>query len=440
MESHEIGKLTLNQRKEVMTWLASQVNISTAPPYFQPYLKELFSRLISNGLPQKDFNTHGIQLARALGLIPSSERRRNSSNPLAGLKGSSAQAPKSKREKLEQQREQSSALIARYDDLKKKHNEIIAKLDKRLKQMSQDPEKPPTEDDIDFNTPVEDIELCAEEKAKSKAYADEVTRRLSLGNGPDSSLQSINESLINADVISTSEQQVDLLAELPEGIGEQEVVKTLTAQRVRYDFSMSVTRLELDVEKKVVVTKDGERKIYSGSTSEIGPPGYSVTWQALVTLAVMIGQFAMPLNRLATMLSTGMKRFTSSGLSRLAHYFAQRFLPIYLELADQLSDSRIFSGDDTSARVVEVSSYFAKLPNKDKQPTPPWEPYRTTVQAEKTYSSCLKMNKNRPKSTEQGGRAGKRPPKNEPSHYQFWWAENLILHLKGVMVKAPSNR
>ena len=415
VQTNEIAKLTLNQRKEVMTWLASQIDIETAPPYFRPFLTELFDRLTCGRLTQKDFNTYGMQLARALGMIPSSERRKNSTNPLAGLKSSLAKPSKSKREKLEQQREQFSALIDRYDDLKTKHQDKIDRLDKRLKKMSKDPEKPQTEDDIDFDTPVEDIKLSEEQRAKSKAYADEVTERLVSGEGPDPSLQSINETLMNANVISTYEEKVDLPAELPEGISEEEVVKTLTEKRVRYDFSMSVTQLELDVEKKVVVTKDGERKIFSGSTSEIGPPGYSVTWQALVTLAVMIGQFAMPLNRLATMLSTGMKRFTSSGLSRIAHYFAQRFLPIYLELADQLSDSRIWSGDDTTARVLEVSSYFSKLPKNGESPPPPWQPYRTTVEAQETYSLCIKLNEARSKLKEESGRAVDHIPKMEPS-------------------------
>lgn len=406
VDTYEIGKLTLRQRKEVVNWLASQINIDTAPPYFQPYLTQLFNRLTSDGLPQKDFNTHTHQLARALGMIPSSERRKNSTNPLAGLKVSSVKSPKSKREKIQQQREQSSALVDRYEELKKKHQDKLDWLDKRLNKMSADPEKPQTKDDIDFDTPIDDIELSEEERAKSKAYADEVTGRLDSGDGPEPSLQSISESLMNASVLSTHDQTVNLPAELPEGISEEEVVKNFTDQRIRYDFSMSVTRMKLDVEKKVVVTKDGERKVFSGSTSEIGPRGFSVTWQSIVTLAVMVGQFAMPLNRLAKMLSTGAKRFTSSTLSRLARYFAERFLPIYLMLADQLSDSRNWSGDDTSARVVEVSSYFSKLPQNGERPSPPWESYRTTAKAEETYSSSI---------NEEGGCAGETKPKNEPS-------------------------
>jgi hypothetical protein len=87
------------------------------------------------------------------------------------------------------------------------------------------------------------------------------------------------------------------------------------------------------------VDSDGERHVITPSTLEYGPPRYSVTWDALATLAMLTGQFAMPLNRLGTMLSSPQKRFTAASLGRMLHYVAQRFVPIYLELGTQLSGS-----------------------------------------------------------------------------------------------------
>jgi len=62
-----------------------------------------------------------------------------------------------------------------------------------------------------------------------------------------------------------------------------------------------VSRIELEVEKQVVVNGNGERTVIAASTDDYGPPRYSVTWSALATLAILVGQFAMPLNRLATL-------------------------------------------------------------------------------------------------------------------------------------------
>jgi hypothetical protein len=212
------------------------------------------------------------------------------------------------------------------------------------------------------DTPLAEIELTDEQKAESKAETVTLTEHVQLGDDVEPALQNPHEALMSGSVVSTAEESVAVEVELPEGIREENVVKMLTQTRERYDFSVSVTRLKLEVEKKVVVTDDGQRRVLSASTSEFGPPRFSVTWGALATLAVMVGQFAMPLNRLATMLSTSMKRFTAGGLSRMTHYVATRFLPVYLELSDQVADSAILAGDDTSCRVVEVSSYLSQKP------------------------------------------------------------------------------
>jgi len=162
-----------------------------------------------------------------------------------------------------------------------------------------------------------------------------------------------------------------------------------------------------------VVTEDG-RRVVSGSTSQFGPPRYAVTWGALATLAVMVGQFAMPLNRLATMLSTSWKRFTAGGLSRMAHYVATRLLPVYLELCDELADSAVFAGDDTSCRVVEVSSYFRKPEGGEREP-PPWNAYGTAETACETYAFVSRMREELLALRKEGDRKARGTPLGEPS-------------------------
>ena len=77
--------------------------------------------------------------------------------------------------------------------------------------------------------------------------------------------------------------------------------------------------------ESVVVKENGERVVIAASTAEFGPPRYSVTWSALATQAVLVGQFALPLNRLGTMLSTAGKRFTAGGLGRMLRYVMARW-------------------------------------------------------------------------------------------------------------------
>ena len=48
--------------------------------------------------------------------------------------------------------------------------------------------------------------------------------------------------------------------------------KTLNEKRVRYDISVVVNRIELDVEKQIVIKENGERAVVSASTAPFGPP------------------------------------------------------------------------------------------------------------------------------------------------------------------------
>jgi hypothetical protein len=184
----------------------------------------------------------------------------------------------------------------------------------------------------------------------------------------------------------------------------------------------AVPTIELDVEKKVVVTADGERTVVAASSAQFGPPRYSVTWSALATLAVMVGQFAMPLNRLATMLCTAGTRFTAGGLSRMLHYVAERLLPIYLELAEQLAQSPVLAGDDTSCRVIEVSSFFSEAKVEAEDPErarekkkPPWSAYRTRAAAEESIARCMALEQERRRQRAEGDREARRTKGEEPS-------------------------
>lgn len=71
------------------------------------------------------------------------------------------------------------------------------------------------------------------------ASALEFGAHLPLGDGADPILQSVNETLMPGGAVVTIEESEDL--------ANATVVKTLNEKRVRYDFSVAVSRIELDV-------------------------------------------------------------------------------------------------------------------------------------------------------------------------------------------------
>ena len=76
---------------------------------------------------------------------------------------------------------------------------------------------------------------------------------------------------------------------------------------------------------------------------------------------------------------------------------------------DQLANSAILGGDDTSCRVVEVSSYFAKVSKNLKKPLqPPWVSYRTAEAAEQTHADLLKKKEELLKRRKVGDREAKK--------------------------------
>jgi len=402
------AELSADQRREIAAWF--EENSARLPEPVRLFLALHQRYLAAAGDIHKPFDSTWRELRRALGITPSSEKR-PSGAALAGLPPDEGGAgAKSPREKLEEQHQRGQRLDVWHDELSKRHRNQAKRLEERLANMPQDPDAP----EISEETPVEEIPLTEEQKAESAARGKAFADRTVLGQGPDPALQSVKETLMPSGAALAVEEQVHLAVTLPEDLANAKVVKQMVEPRVRYDFAVTVTRLELEVEKKVVVDEDGERHVLSASTLEYGPPGYSVTWSALATLAVLVGQFALPLNRLGTMLSTGIKRFTAGALGRLLHYVAERLVPIYLHLATQLCNAEILAGDDTSCRVLEVAGYFRKAKPGQKE-KPPWADYQTPAAAESSLRRCEELKKARVRRREDGDRGAKPTPDEKPS-------------------------
>jgi hypothetical protein len=305
-----------------------------------------------------------VELRRALGITPASERR-NCKDPLGPLSNGDGKRPKSKREQLELN-------VERYDTLAKWHKGIAKRHRRKVKAIKGKLMKMPVGIGEDERTDAE--------REQDDAEVGEHMARLRLGGGSDPAFESSKEAFMTGAQIASEEETILV----PAPIGEDKdtkVLATVVEERERYDFSFSVRRIVVNVEKKVIEGADGERHMVSASTANIGPPRYEVTWEFLAHMTILVVQYAMPMNRLGGLLSTDAKQFRAGTLARLLRYVAQRFAPIYLHLVDCLADSAIITGDDTSARVVEVGRYFAQAKPEE---APPWQRYRTSEAASRS--------------------------------------------------------
>jgi hypothetical protein len=345
--------------------------------------------------------------------VPSSEKRRTSGSPLADIPRAAPQAAKSKREVIEERIARGRQLADWHSDLKTRHDDRVDRLAEKLAKMPTQTIDDNVKKDTEATIRLEDIEISKEALEANRRASDQFIAHLCEGGTADPAMKSVSETLMPGPAVLVGEEHASLLAKIPEDLADARVVKSMTEQRVRYDFSVAVTRVEIDVEKKILVDKDGERHVISPSTIDYGPPRYSVTWGALATLAILVGQFALPFNRLSTLFSTIEKRFTTGALSRMLHYVAERLLPIYLEFADQLANAEVLAGDDTSCRVLEVSTYFAK-PEADRG-KPPWADYQTPSAAEESMRRCAAAHQARSRRREEGDRTAKRTPDETPS-------------------------
>ena len=423
--------LTAEQLREVDAWI--EAHLAEMPESVAVFLK-LHRQYLTAGenLPQR-FKEALRELHRALGITSSSERRRSGS-PASAIPGAKPGRAKTEQERLEQQRDRCNRLGHWHGDLRKRHTRRAKRIAKRLAKMktrtalpilaqeedSPEPSPPTSLQDIIDDTPVESIELTEEEQAEVRAETEAFVEHLEKGEQADPTLRSPTETLMPGGAAVTEEEVEYLAATLTPELADAMVVKTLNDQRVRYDVSVTVKPITLNVEKRVVVKDNGERTVVSASTDKYGPPRYSVTWLTLATLAVLVGQFALPFNRLATLFSTAGKQFTAGGLSRMLRYVAERLVPIYLKLAEELSDSDILCGDDTPCRVIEVASHLkaaksqGRKRKKSKHP-PPWDAYRTPAAAEASIEHCRQRQEQRQRQQADGARDAKRTKEEEPS-------------------------
>jgi hypothetical protein len=358
----ELAPLNEAERAELLAWLTEHAESLPAP--VRVALEQ--HHALCEGLrgSRHKLSQVLVELRRALGITAASERRQ-SRDPLGPLSNGDGARPKSKRARLELNAERIQTLAAWHKELAKQHGHKLKAIRRKLMKMPIDPE---------FG----EHQCSEEEKAEIATEVREQMARLKLGGGAQPAFESSKEAFMTGAQVATSEETLSLPAPVDEA-RDGKVLDTVVEERERFDFSFAVRRVTLQVEKKVVQAADGERRMVSASTATVGPRGYAVTWGFLAHMVVLVVQYAMPMNRLATLLSTDAKRFSAGALARMLRYVARRFVPIYLMLVDSLADSDILCGDDTSCRVIEVSRHFAGAGNVGP---PPWNGYRTAEAAQ----------------------------------------------------------
>lgn len=356
-----LPSLDADARAEAKDWLSAHGN--ELPAHVMDCLRlslTLAEQMAADGFNRKDLVT---QLRRAFGIIPSSERRGRSGNPLSGMPENKPKNRRSKREELIYEFERSGRLATWFDKLARRHRRRLKKIKGKI---------------VDL----EDDELTPEDIAEFEQEQREYRQNVSLGQRCDLDCARTTESLMTGAVAHLRTETVDVLVDR-EGLPRDAVVKQeFTEERERINFSFTVTRLDIQVEKLAVETKSGTTLV-AGNLDEIGPPKSKVTWEFLANMAVLIAQYAMPLNRFAGLVSTPMKTFKAAEISRYFRYVATRLVDVYLQLGRNLANSAILAGDDTTRRVLEVTK---ALPLLDTGQTPPWSSYATAAAAQKTLS------------------------------------------------------
>lgn len=127
----------------------------------------------------------------------------------------------------------------------------------------------------------------------------------------------------------------------------------------RVDLQIVVKDIEYQVE---TVTDPETGKSVRASMANVGPANFQMTWNAIANLMKLHVGFAIPINRLSMLI--GQPEFSASQIYRVLKFLAESFLPIYLQLADDLSEVKNILGDDTPTKVLDLADQAESIANQ----------------------------------------------------------------------------
>jgi hypothetical protein len=357
----EMHPLTAEELAAAEAWLARAEGL---PPAVTRLIKVGLTCAIQLANPNVKIHAMALQVRRALGITPSTERSRKAGGPLDGLPKDGNKARMSPKERLEHQHSRLGSLSKWHGDIARRQRAQRKKVEKRLKNLE-------TEEEVEL-TPEEDAAELARENA-------EFEERLHQGQRCDLDCAEPAETLMRSGVAVEHVEEVSCTVSVDELPRDSVVLKRFADTRERVDVKLAVSTLDISVEKVLIETSGGQQRLVSASVDDIGPPRMKVTWNFLVNLAMMTASQCIPFNRFAMMASTQRKRFTAGEIGRYFVFTAEQFLPIYLALGRNLSNADVLSGDDTPTRVLEVT----RAQSSNVNPLP-WQSYSTRAKARET--------------------------------------------------------
>lgn len=131
--------------------------------------------------------------------------------------------------------------------------------------------------------------------------------------------------------------------------GKTKGLHSSTDKVVRYDFDLVIKKLNLKIET-LTDFQSGITKRFD--ISDIGPAKGSFTWLTLSNLTQLHLGYYLPINRMQTLLNLSI--FSDVNIYRQLEAQAIMYLPIYIQLGADLSESLLLQFDDTNPNVIEM--------------------------------------------------------------------------------------
>lgn len=119
---------------------------------------------------------------------------------------------------------------------------------------------------------------------------------------------------------------------------------------IRYDFDLVVTKINLEVETLSDWTTGISKRF---DLSDLGPAKGAFTWKTISNVIQLHLGYYLPINRIQNLINLNI--FSDANIYRQLESQSMMFLPIYIELGAELSDSSYFQFDDTNPKVIEMT-------------------------------------------------------------------------------------
>ena len=185
-------------------------------------------------------------------------------------------------------------------------------------------------------------------RKEAAQYAKQIRKLKPAARAPDQLQFALECEMMFSEPPSTretnvSKERVDRMAEF----GFEKGLQSTYDSAKRVDLKILVTETTHQIE---TVTDPKTGVSVRASMADIGPEGFSLTWNAIANLVKLHVGFAIPINRLALLI--GQPEFRSGKICRILEFVATNLLPIYFSLIEGLADAELMSGDDTKTKVL----------------------------------------------------------------------------------------